>query len=223
MPGRGGKGGRGKPRYRRAPRKVWRRKPKVVVNRAIAPIPQRYITKHKYSTTITINTSVPVYRFNLNSLWDPDQTGTGHQPYGFDQLAALFNRYRVIGCSYVISGYQANNPIRIGAVATNDSATPSNMASLIELPRSRFTTQIPGGARAQIKGYVDLASLTGRTRAQYMADDRYQAQNNANPQEALMLNVMAALLNDNSVDGCLMTVTLQYHAEWFDPIVYATS
>ena len=31
----------------------------------------------------------------MNSLFDPDQTGTGHQPYYFDQFAALYNRYTV--------------------------------------------------------------------------------------------------------------------------------
>lgn len=209
------------PRRRFARRKA--RKAKLVVNRAITPVPQRFITKHKYSTTVTLSTLQNYYRMNLNSLYDPDLTGTGHQPYGFDQMAALFNRYRVFGCSYVINGYQANNPIRIGCVPTNDAASPANMASLIELPRSKFTTQVPGGPRAQIKGYVSLPSLTGRTKAQYMADDRYQAQNNANPQEALILNIMAAKLDDTTVDGCLITITLNFHCEWFDPIVFATS
>ncbi len=35
------------------------------------------------------------YVFRLNSLYDPDLTGTGHQPYGFDQFAALYSRYKV--------------------------------------------------------------------------------------------------------------------------------
>lgn len=212
---------KGKRRYTRPPRRVQRKK--VVVNRAITPVPQRFITKHKYSTTITINTATPQYNFNLNSLFDPDRTGTGHQPYGFDQMAALFNRYRVFGCSYVVNGYQANNPIRIGAVPSNGIAAVTNMASLIELPRAKFTTQIPGGARAQIKGYVDMPSLAGRTKSQYMADDIYSGTAVSDPAELLILNIRAALLNDTTVDGCLMTVTLNFHCEWYDPIVFGTS
>lgn len=195
----------------------------VVVNRAITPVPQRFLTQHKYSTTFTIGSLQSVYRFNLNSLFDPDQTGSGHQPYGFDQMAALFNRYRVYGCSYSVQGYQFNNPIRIGCVASNDAASPSNLATLIELPRSKSAIQVNGGAPVKLTGYVNLPSLTGRTKAQYMADDRYQAQNNTNPQEALILNVMAQSLSDTALESCTMLVTLNFHCEWFDPIVFATS
>lgn len=195
----------------------------VVVNRAITPVPQRFLTQHKYSTTFTLGSLQNIYRMNLNSLYDPDQTGTGHQPYGFDQMAALFNRYRVYGVSYQVQGYQFNNPIRFGCVATNDSASPSNLATLVELPRSKTAIQINGGSTAKITGYVNLPSLTGRTKAQYMADDRYQAQNNTNPQEALILNIMAQSLSDTALESCTMLVTMNFHVEWFDPIVFASS
>lgn len=195
----------------------------VVVNRAITPVPQRFLTQHKYSTTFTLGSLQPIYRMNLNSLYDPDQTGTGHQPYGFDQMAALFNRYRVYGVSYKVQGYQFNNPIRFGCVASNDSAAPTNLATLIEYPRSKSAIQVNGGSTASITGYVSLPSLTGRTKAQYMADDRYQAQNNTNPQEALLLNIMAQSLSDTALESCTMMVTLNFHCEWFDPIVFASS
>lgn len=33
--------------------------------------------------------------FRLNSLYDPDYTGTGHQPLGFDQWASVYDKYYV--------------------------------------------------------------------------------------------------------------------------------
>lgn len=36
-------------------------------------------------------------RFRLNGPYDPDQTGVGCQPYGYDEIAALYNRYQVYG------------------------------------------------------------------------------------------------------------------------------
>lgn len=76
---------------------------KLVVNSALQPIPQRYITKMKYSEQVSTD-AAGRYMFNLNSIFDPNRTGTltGHQPYGFDTLATLYNRYRVISCGYRI-------------------------------------------------------------------------------------------------------------------------
>lgn len=34
--------------------------------------------------------------FRLNSVYDPDLSGTGNQPVGFDQWAAFYNKYRVL-------------------------------------------------------------------------------------------------------------------------------
>lgn len=42
------------------------------------------------------------YVFNVNSVYDPDSTGTGHQPRGYDQYAGFYNAYIVRGFSYNI-------------------------------------------------------------------------------------------------------------------------
>lgn len=36
-----------------------------------------------------------VHTFHANSLYDPDYTGVGVQPFGFDQWSAFYNQYRV--------------------------------------------------------------------------------------------------------------------------------
>lgn len=51
----------------------------------------------------TINGS---YGFRLNSIYDPDATGVGTQPLYHDQLAALYDKYRVVGAKVKV---QVNN------------------------------------------------------------------------------------------------------------------
>jgi len=199
-------------------RKYGRRRKQVNVNRALTPFAQRYITKLKYSDTLTLSLANSYqYVFNLNSVFDPNRTGVGHQPYGFDQLAALYNRYRVISCKYIINGYSAGNPIRYGTIVSNDVPPLNNMSELAENPRAQTRVQIPGGNTTQIRGLAYIPSVVGRNKAQYMADDRFQAQCTASPAELALLTLYGATMTDAGSD-VLVNVTLEYTVEFFDAI-----
>lgn len=154
---------------------------------------------------------------NLNSLFDPNRTGVGHQPYGYDQLSALYNRYRVISCKYVINAYSGTNAIRYGCIASNDVPPINSMSELVENPRVQFRVQFPGGSSTRITGNVYLPSLMGRTKAEYMADDRYQSPVGSSPAELALLTIIGADITDASTN-VLCTVTMEYTVEWFDII-----
>lgn len=62
--------------------------------------PKKLIITHKYNDQITmtsISGETKNYVYLTNGLYDPNSTGGGHQPMGFDNLAALYDRYTVIG------------------------------------------------------------------------------------------------------------------------------
>lgn len=190
--------------------------PTALYNNALQPIPQRYITSMKYSETFDLNTLQPFLRMNLNSIFDPNRTGTGHQPYGHDTFQTLYNRYRVISCSWVISVYNAGSPIRLACQPANEELAPTSVSEACENPRTKFIIQYPGGNTNMLKGKINIPSLVGRSKAQYMADDRYQAQFGNSPNELAILNVFTANLLDNARDATQVTVTLKYKVEMFD-------
>lgn len=212
-------------KFARRPRNKMRRFKRrgVKVMSALSPIPARQIVKMKYSTSFAtaIGTSYN-QRINLNSIFDPDQTGVGHQPYGTDQLAALYNRYRVISCSYVLTAFSAASGIRFGAVPANEYKTFTTVAELAENPRAQVRVQYPGATPQTIKGKVYMPALTGRGKTEYMSDDRYQAQFGANPQEVMALNCAALDLAEAGI-GCNWTAILEYTVEVFDPHPLAQS
>lgn len=202
-------------------RKQWKRKPRaprVLVNRALAPIAQRFITKMKFAADVsTDNTGMS--RFNLNSIWDPLRSGsaTPEQPYAHDTLQSLYNRYRVISCGWRIQAPNTGGIIQVGCLPSNEVYVPSVFSDLRENPRAKYFTQHPTGAVSTLHGKVYLPSLVGRNKAQYMADDRYQAMTGQNPSELAILNVaVAASSGALLTTGQILNVLFEYTVEYFD-------
>jgi len=201
-----------------------KKKSKVLVNRALQPIAQRYIATLKYCQTYkpVNSTGLNNWQVRLNSIFDPDLTGTGHQPYGRDQLAGLYARYRVISCKYAIQAYSENGiPINVSALPANESHLFSSVSEARENPRTRFIVQAGNGSELKtLRGSVSLASLMGRTKSQYMADDRYQATMGTNPAENAILNIQAQTIDETLLinPGTVYVLTLVYKVEFFDLI-----
>ncbi len=67
--------------------------------------------------------------FTANGLFDPDITGTGHQPRGFDQFMALYDKYVVVSSSITLKARNSLNRrmsilgIRISESPTDYDAT----------------------------------------------------------------------------------------------------
>lgn len=209
-------------------------KPISTVGRALSPFPQRYITKMKYaesiSTTIALS-NAGIYVFNLNSVYDPNRTGTGHQPQGFDQLSAIYNRYRVIACSYrigLVLGAVDTTNLNYGqmcVIPSNDNLALTSVADARERPRAKYVLQAPGSPVKMLTGKVYMPSLAGVSATTYKGSDRYQSIVSTSPTEALLLNVVTGFINDASVtsQSYILNVELQYTVEWFDPQALAQS
>lgn len=69
--------------------------------RNINPFPARqnftlkYCDVYQFTTNASFSNYATEYDFRLGSLFDVDLTGTGHQPYGHDQIALIYKRYMV--------------------------------------------------------------------------------------------------------------------------------
>lgn len=81
--------------------------------------------------------------FRATSLFDPDQTGTGHQPMGFDQMAALYNHYLVLGSKITIRAMPDQNgdinSAVFGVYVSDDTSTPyTDYTGFIEAKRGVY-------------------------------------------------------------------------------------
>lgn len=182
------------------------------------PVAQKTIAKLKYSDQFASATTPIDYVFNLNSIFDPNVTSAGHQPYGHDTYQTLYNRYRVFRCDYILTlGCSGIYRVIVGANNTQTAYTNAQLAA--ESPNFRTFVTTPNTPMI-IRGSYNLPRLNGSTPQQYKSDDRFQAQFGADPTENLCLHVVNSEVATNASPGAnliLYNITLIYHVEMFDP------
>jgi hypothetical protein len=187
------------------------------------PVPTHLHTQLLYVDTVGL--SLPVgpgfaeYQFSLNSLFDPNVTSGGHQPKGFDQLSALYQRYRVYKTEYevFVQPVAIDLPPKLCSVVGTNSATAfANQGAAAEAYDSKIDVAT-NTKPAYMAGIVDLPKLNGKTLAQYSADDQTQALINTDPVEILILHVDVTNLT-GLAESVNIYIKLKYHCEFFDPI-----
>lgn len=106
-----------------------------------APMPNRFATKLRYAESFTL--SIPIggvagtYLFVANGLFDPNNSGVGHQPRGFDQLMAMYDHYTVIGskitCTFTTAGLVGvSGPLTVGIALKDSALVASNKNDYME-------------------------------------------------------------------------------------------
>lgn len=66
--------------------------------------PRRLYIAHKYVDLVSVSSTAGVvgsYFFKCNGMFDPNTTGTGHQPMYFDNCGAIYNHYTVVKLSLI--------------------------------------------------------------------------------------------------------------------------
>lgn len=184
----------------------------------------KYAESITSSIATTLGTNL-VYR--LNSIFDPTSAVGGTQPYGYDQMAALYNRYRVLKTRWIVTfnassaGYNAYVIPSNGALNA-PSADLTSFTSCIMTPFDKYQRYALNGEPPIFKGSMDLNVLGGVTREEYLADDRFEAQIGANPSEVISLNIGIQNPSAGTISIPFM-VELFYETDLHDPISLVAS
>lgn len=96
-----------------------------------------------------LGTGIGFYVFSCNGLYDPNITGTGHQPLYFDQMMSIYNHYHVISSSITIqcaastSSAPTTTDPRIHTqmlYIDDDTTAASTLSSVLERPGVKWNT-----------------------------------------------------------------------------------
>lgn len=114
--------------------------------------PKEMFMRHKYMQNFRVTTAagaLGTFQISCNALFDPDNAGgTTHQPYYFDQMASLYNKYCVLASkvTFTINPTTANSCLTnlVGAYIEDDiTITPTTAVGLAEQPSAMFRI-LPG-------------------------------------------------------------------------------
>lgn len=215
-------------RSMRATRRVYRRR------RVARPVklsltngfPRKLIDKLRYcdAYNITINTSggplTGIWSQVLQtSLYDPDLTLTGHQPMYFDQLAAIYAKYRVYGIGYHITFCNTNTsqlmPVVILHTPNSSVVSTSNWNLIEEQTGSRKVVIGPSSSKPTVvKGYISIARTLGISGVDVRTDPNFEAAINSNPARMAFLHLYASSLNTSAGNIMNVNMRLTYYCEF---------
>lgn len=168
--------------------------------------------------------------FRLNSLYDPDYSGVGHQPYGFDQVAALYRQYKVNACKIQLIWTNPSEDGMICAAAVQGSggsfALTSNGIDVLKEQPMTVTRELnnTGSQRAIVNQYFPLSVVEGVSKLQFNTNlEDYSAAVNANPVRTPYLRLAVASSNGTNGASCYVRVMITYYCHFYQRKTQAQS
>lgn len=174
---------------------------------------------HKYVESVALTSSLGVislYRWSTNGLYDPNQSGTGHQPMYFDQMAALYDHFCVIGSKVKITAVNVTGTsdpaFQIGVYVNDDtSGAITSMNELVEQNTGKFRTA-PAGNNNTLY-LTESWSARKYFNKNPLANTELQGTSAINPTEQSFFNI-ALQANASSTVTVTFTVETTYIAVW---------
>jgi len=163
-------------------------------------MPDRLQVDLSYQVNARVNPGAVAYSdtiFDLNNLYDPERTGTGHQPREFDQLAALYLYYRCYSAKVEVEIRQrASHGIRAVIVASTTGSAWTTSDNPAEMRRA-WVSPVTGSSQPAIKftRTYSNAAILGMSPAQYAASEDTDAVTSAAPDLPTLLHMYVEQLD----------------------------
>ncbi len=203
------------------------------------PFPARTVKELVYKHDITAHTDpgsnnqagTPL-TFNLGSLFAP--IAGGHQPFGFDQMAALYARYKVHKVKIRVETFMNSATSVAGAVQVigifppGSSQTTLNVLNAYAMGEnynvSTNVIQFNAVRPVVYETTLDIATIAGLTKKEFEANiEDYSALVSASPTRFPFLEVNLAPFTAANGDLYSSGVTLTFVAEFWQRISLAQS
>lgn len=171
-----------------------------------------------YSEGFTLTSTTGVisgYVFTANGCYDPNITGTGHQPIGFDQIMLSYEQYCVVASTAtftVFTSSGANIYANVAVSLNPDTTVPSDWNRMIENGLNTSVMLYPTGvfgSKSDLTLSCNVQRYFGRPDAANMLNsEELCGSAGANPVEQVYytLSLQDALVTSSVTIGCWVKI-----------------
>lgn len=154
----------------------------------------------------------------LNGAWDPDFSGVGHQPRGWDQWAAIYGKYRVSRVDLnILCRQRASHGINVRALANNSPATLAGDANVGEFLNHVYLGQTASNTPpVQRKLVFYPHKVLGLTWAQYIANDFSGADTTTTPVDEAYLHLLVMQVDNTTACDFEYEIQATYRVTFYE-------
>jgi hypothetical protein len=160
--------------------------------------PARVTKRLRYSDSFQLTSTsgaVASYVYRANDLYDPDVTGTGHQPMGFDQLCpGWYNHFCVTHAKMIVTFRNSSSAGGQCCLRVDGFSTPLTVINrIVEIGGAAMDTLgvlASANDTKQLSLMVDIAKLQGiRPASAITADSSLRGDSATSPTEATYFHI----------------------------------
>lgn len=190
-------------------------------------VPDKTLVKLKYvqrvNMSITAAAQVQIQKFSGNSAFDPDYTGVGTQPNGYDQWAAFYSKYCVMASKFKVklipTGTTApTSALEAVVVPVPSTSTPAG-ATIDAIKQQKYACWNVFGQGMDLprcETYMETGKLYGKSKDAIKAEDNFSALVTADPATEWTWILATTAVDQSSSCPCYAYVEVVYYVMFSD-------
>lgn len=158
------------------------------------------------------------YHFSANSIYDPNLTGTGHQPLGRDQYGLIYDHYTVIGSKIKVKFFSTrsekqNVAMWCGTCLQDTQNTLTSLSEILEQGNANggiLTTHDEAGRQSGVHTqYYSPKKMFSMGKGSIVANPRICASMGGNPTEDAIYTLLVVQPGGSGVDPNSITALVE--------------
>lgn len=167
------------------------------------------------------------HTFSLNNLYDPNISGTGYQPIGFDQMSQFWLNYRVMQvrvCADFAPVPGAIESNQVGFYPSGLQTLPADFNAWLVQPHARTSIMSAAGGpgHKRITAVIRPWQVLGIKRQNYMSENDYLSSSTGGPLRPCYLHVFAQAIGKVDTSAGVR-IFLEYTALASQPVALGMS